>query len=429
MLRLHIENTLDREEKIMAEWLKTSLIDIVELIGGGTPKTSKAEYWGGNINWLSVKDFNNENRYVYSTEKNITEEGLNNSSTKLLRKDDIIISARGTVGELAMIPFPMAFNQSCYGIRAKDGINSTFLYYLIKHSVRKLKAMTHGSVFDTITRDTFANIEVAIPDIETQQRVAKMLADIDDKVENNQRINNNLEQQAVLLFKKWFIEFDNSSKNMLETRFGLVPESFKLLKNGELPLVVTDYVANGSFASLKANVTLYQEPNYAYFIRNTDLKSGTFEVFVDEHSYNFLSKSTLYGGEIIISNVGDVGSVFLCPKLDKPMTLGNNIIMLRPEQENLRYYLYIWFKWLYGQSLIQGIKGGSAQPKFNKTDFKNLPIFLPPDDLLEQFHQIVKPMFELIDENNTENQALTRTRDTILPRLMSGELDVSDIEI
>ena len=192
MLRLLIVNILDREEKIMAEWLKTALIDIVELIGGGTPKTSKAEYWGGNINWLSVKDFNNENRYVYSTEKTITEEGLNNSSTKLLKKDDIIISARGTVGELAMIPFPMAFNQSCYGIRAKEGIDSAFLYYLIKNSVRKLKVITHGSVFDTITRDTFANIEVAIPDIKTQHRIAKMLADIDDKVENNQRINNNL---------------------------------------------------------------------------------------------------------------------------------------------------------------------------------------------------------------------------------------------
>ena len=192
MLRLLIVNILDREEKIMAEWLKTALIDIVELIGGGTPKTSKAEYWGGNINWLSVKDFNNENRYVYSTEKTITEEGLNNSSTKVLKKDDIIISARGTVGELAMITFPMAFNQSCYGIRAKEGIDSIFLYYLIKNSVRKLKAITHGSVFDTITRDTFANIEVAIPDIKTQHRIAKMLADIDDKVENNQRINNNL---------------------------------------------------------------------------------------------------------------------------------------------------------------------------------------------------------------------------------------------
>ena len=95
--------------------------------------------------------------------------------------------------------------KSVYGIRAKEGIDSTFLYYLIKHSVRKLKAMTHGSVFDTITRDTFANIDVAIPDIEMQQRVAKMLANIDDKVENNQRINNNLEQQAQLLFSSTYI--------------------------------------------------------------------------------------------------------------------------------------------------------------------------------------------------------------------------------
>lgn len=113
-------------------------------------------------------------------------------------------------------------------------------------------------------------------------------------------------------------------------------------------MLVTDYVANGSFASLKENVTLYQEPNYAYFVRNTDLKSGSFGVYVDQHSYEFLSKSTLYGGEIIISNVGDVGSVFLCPKLDGPMTLGNNIIMLRPENDALRYYLFIWFKHLQG---------------------------------------------------------------------------------
>ena len=240
--------------------------------------------------------------------------------------------------------------------------------------------------------------------------------------------NNNLEQQAVLLFKEWFTDFECTSGNAIETKFGKIPNTFKLLKNSELPVIVTDYVANGSFASLKANVTLYQEPNYAYFIRNTDLKSGTFEVFVDEHSYNFLSKSTLYGGEIIISNVGDVGRVFLCPKLNKPMTLGNNIIMLRSKQENLQYYLYIWFKWLYGQSLIQGIKGGSAQPKFNKTDFKNLPIFLPPDDLLEQFHQTVKPMFKLIEKNNAENQSLTVTRDTLLPKLMSGELSVSDVD-
>ena len=89
------------------------LADVIDLIGGGTPKTSVPEYWDGDIPWISVRDFNNDDRYVYLTEKSITQAGLDNSSTKMLAHDDIIISARGTVGELAMIPFPMAFNQSC----------------------------------------------------------------------------------------------------------------------------------------------------------------------------------------------------------------------------------------------------------------------------------------------------------------------------
>ena len=393
------------------------------------PSQSHPEYFGGSIKWIRAVDLNNAN--VYNTTRTLSEIGFQSAgkSALLFEPNTIVISKSGTIGRLGIIKDYMCGNRATINIKPKENIDLTYLFYFLRSKQKEFEDLAVGSVQKNLYVSILESIEISLPSLPLQRKIVSIIKDIGDKIELNNAINNNLEQQAVLLFKKWFIEFDNSSKNMLETRFGLVPESFKLFKNGELPLVVTDYVANGSFASLKANVTLYQEPNYAYFIRNTDLKSGTFEVFVDEHSYNFLSKSTLYGGEIIISNVGDVGSVFLCPKLDKPMTLGNNIIMLRPEQENLRYYLYIWFRWLYGQSLIQGIKGGSAQPKFNKTDFKNLPIFLPPNDLLEQFHQIVKPMFELINENNTENQALTRTRDTILPRLMSGELDVSGIEI
>lgn len=242
-------------------------------------------------------------------------------------------------------------------------------------------------------------------------------------------INDNLEQQAVILFRSWFTSFTDNDNSLVQSQFGVIPNGFKVIKNGELDMVVTDYVANGSFASLKENVTIYQEKNYAYFIRNTDLKSGSFEVFVDKHSYDFLSKTTLYGGEIIISNVGDVGSVFLCPVLDQPMTLGNNIIMLRPKQDEIKYYLYVWFKWIYGQMLIQGIKGGSAQPKFNKTDFKNLPLLIPNHDLLLKYHQTVAPMFELINYNTRENIRLSKLRDNLLPRLISGEIDVSDIEL
>lgn len=349
--------------------------------------------------------------------------------TKKAKAGDVIMSVRAPVGDLNITPVDMCLGRGVCSLRMKNG-NQEFLFYLMKYYMPQLVNKESGTVFGSVNRNDINTLEVNIPeDTLIQQKIAQYLIIIDDKIELNNAINNNLEQQAVLLFKKWFTDIANTSSNLIETKFGLIPDTFKLLKNGELPIVVTDYVANGSFASLKANVTLYQEPNYAYFIRNTDLKSGTFEVFVDEHSYNFLSKSTLYGGEIIISNVGDVGSVYLCPKLNKPMTLGNNIIMLRPEQDNLQYYLYIWFKWLYGQSLIQGIKGGSAQPKFNKTDFRNLPIYLPSDDLLEQFHQTVKPMFELIDKNNAERQSLTVTRDILLSKLMSGELDVSNIDL
>lgn len=173
--------------------MKYKLSQVMDLIGGGTPKTSNPDYWNGNIPWLSVKDFGNDSRYVYTTEKHITELGLKNSSTKLLQCGDIIISARGTVGEIATIPFPMAFNQSCYGLRAKkDIINEDFLYYLIKHNVRILKKNTHGSVFDTITRDTFDGIEVDIPSLNIQKKIASILSKIDEKIELNSKINNNL---------------------------------------------------------------------------------------------------------------------------------------------------------------------------------------------------------------------------------------------
>lgn len=398
MLRLHTENTLDREEKIMSEWLKTSLIDIVELIGGGTPKTSKAEYWGGNINWLSVKDFNNENRYVYSTEKTITEEGLNNSSTKLLRKDDIIISARGTVGELAMIPFPMAFNQSCYGIRAKEGIDSTFLYYLIKHSVRKLKAMTHGSVFDTITRDTFANIDVAIPDIEMQQRVAKMLANIDDKVENNQRINNNLEQQAQAIFKSWFIDLEPFSNRK--------PSDWSVSTLGNVSIM-------GAGGDKPQNVSQIKTDLYKYPIYSNGLSN--------EGLYGFTDKPKISEESVTVSARGTIGFVCLRHIPYVPIV---RLVTLTPKTEIISAkYLYLWLKQLH----ITGT--GTTQQQLTVPYFQKTEILVPSQEIVTLFTTTVDPIFEKIWANQNENEKLSSLRDTLLPKLMSGELDVSGIDL
>ena len=176
---------------------KYKLSELADIIGGGTPKTSRPDYWGGDIPWLSVVDFNNDFRHVHTTEKTITESGLNNSSTRILYPGEIIISARGTVGALAQVAKEMAFNQSCYGLRAKSEITcNDYLYYLLRYSIETIKKNTHGSVFDTITRETFDSILVDLPDLNTQKKIASVLSAFDDKIELNAQINHNLERIA-----------------------------------------------------------------------------------------------------------------------------------------------------------------------------------------------------------------------------------------
>lgn len=388
----------------MAEWLKTSLINIVELIGGGTPKTSKAEYWGGNINWLSVKDFNNENRYVYSTEKTITEEGLNNSSTKLLRKDDIIISARGTVGELAMIPFPMAFNQSCYGIRAKDGINSTFLYYLIKHSVRKLKAMTHGSVFDTITRDTFANIEVAIPDIETQQRVAKMLANIDDKVENNQRINNNLEQQAQAIFSNEFLTLE------------ALPDGWK-----QASLIdIADYLNGLAMQKYRPTADETGIP----VLKIKELRQGCCDDNSELCSPNIKSEYIIHDGDVIFSWSGSLLVDFWCGGI---CGLNQHLFKVTSNKYD-KWFYYAWTKHHLDRFIAVAADKATTMGHIKRDELSKAEVLIPNEADYKRIGALLQPIYEMIISNRIENKKFAATRDTLLPKLMNGEIDMSEVD-
>ena len=178
------------------------LSNCIEIISGGTPSTSKSDFWDGDIPWISIKDFNNSFKYIYKTEKSITKQGLEKSSTNMLYKNDIIISARGTVGCLAQIYYPMAFNQSCYGIRTinKD-LMQNYLYYWLIANIDKFKKQTHGAVFDTITKSTFDNIEINYPSLVMQQHIVDTVGSLDDKIENNNKIIIKLEELLNLKFK------------------------------------------------------------------------------------------------------------------------------------------------------------------------------------------------------------------------------------
>lgn len=149
---------------IPAGWGVEPLDKFIDVISGGTPKTSVSEFWSGDIPWFSVKDMPSDSDvFVIATEKSITQTGLDNSAAKLLPYGTTIISARGTVGKLALVGVPMAMNQSCYGIRGVRNLSNYYIYLLMRSIVTGLQKNTHGTVFDTITRETFSGVRVIVP--------------------------------------------------------------------------------------------------------------------------------------------------------------------------------------------------------------------------------------------------------------------------
>lgn len=387
------------------EWKKCKLSSQISLIGGGTPKTSVPEYWNGEIPWLSVKDFNDDNRYVYKTEKYITQAGLEHSSTTLLQKDDIIISARGTVGEMAMIPFPMAFNQSCYGIRGKENNDQTFIYYLIKNSVRKLKAITHGSVFDTITRETFDNIEVTIPPLTVQRKIAGILKSLDDKIELNNKINNNLLEQMQALYKSWFVDYAPFG--------GSKPRTWVETDIYEL----TNIIYGAPFKSKQFNTDGIGKP----IIRIRDLKDQQFATYTTEvHPKGYL----LQPGDIVVGMDGEF----------RPYIWGNDeawlnqrVCVFENKRPNGKAFLYFTIKpLLYG---IEQTQVATTVIHIGKKDFDAFEITLPDAPTLDNFDALTAPMIKMIVSNNFENKKLIETRDILLNKLMSGEIDVSAVQL
>jgi len=387
--------------------MKCKLSEVMDLIGGGTPKTSKPEYWNGNIPWISVKDFNNDFRYVYKTEKSITQLGLQKSSTKLLQRGDVIISARGTVGEIATIPFAMAFNQSCYGLRAKKGmVTSDYLYYLIKHNVSVLKKNTHGSVFDTITRNTFDNIEVEIPSIKIQQKISSILNDYDKKIELNNAINNNLLQQSLYIFDTLI---NSASKDGCIGDYCTLKSGFafksKWWQDSGIPVIKIGSI-NQDYLNLS---------NCSH---------------VSEDKISLAKDFIVSGGDLLIAMTGaTIGKFTMVPKMHKTILVNQRVgkFFLGENPINKIPFIYCTLKQPEIISEIINRGQGSAQPNISASDIMSIPCVIPQTDEINNFNLQTAPMFELIINNQVENLILAKTRDLLLLRLMSGEIDISNI--
>ena len=391
------------------EWESKSFSDLVDIIGGGTPKTSIDEYWNGDIPWISIKDFNSGQKYVLSTEKTITELGLNNSSTKLLHKDDIIISARGTVGEVAMIKYEMAFNQSCYGLKVHELLDKDFVYYLLRYNINKLRNMVHGAVFDTITTNTFDNIIVNVPPQEYQEKISYLLSNIDNLIEVKIHENKNLQKQINILFKSFFINFEFYDGKYQETLFGEIPIEWNII-------LFKDILNERNEKSTNQDIPMYSvtldgiQPRADIYKKKITAKTTKFKII---HKYDLIfgMPNSGYQYGIMYDEIGGVSSAYPVFEINGIQPRYVDLFI-----KNISNYFNDIVK--SGSRMGQGI---------DKKVLLSKEIYVPPNEHLDKYYSIESKLLDLINHNLTEINNLTKLRDTLLPKLMSGEIDVSKI--
>jgi type I restriction enzyme, S subunit len=352
------------------------------------------------------------------------------------KRHDILFSNIGSVGDTAIVKTLQEFSIKNVALFRADTrkIDPTYLYYLILSPEfrRNILNVRSGSAQPFISLINLRAFEISyLSDKQVQGRIASILSSYDNLIENNLRRIKILEELAQLLYREWFVKFrfpGHDKVKMVDSPQGKMPEGWKILPLGEVA-ATTDFVANGSFASIKANVKYMDRPGYAVLIRGKDSNNswnGNY-VYVDEHAYRFLAKSKVFVGDIVICNVGNVGTVFKVPDLGLPMTLGPNSVLMRPKICPTYFYWFLTSN--VGQHLLSAIVSGSAQPKFNKTDLRNLLIPYPPP-LIQQDFENFSVLPSLQGESIRKISAVLRqTRDLLLSKLISGDLDVSDLDI
>ena len=244
-----IRTSAKKKIEIVSKYPVVRLSDVVEIISGGTPDTKNSTYWNGDIPWLSVADFNTGNRYVFETEKHITAEGLANSSTQYLQENDLIISARGTVGVVAQIGAPMTFNQSCYGLRGIEGVDNSYLYYVLSHERKQILTVATGMKFPSIVKSTFNEIKIPLPPIDIQKDIVLKCEKVDEEYNSTRMSIEEYRKKIETLFDELEVITKNSGgyKLTLSDKTSFAVSIGKRVLNSEL-------VPEGTIPVFSANV-------------------------------------------------------------------------------------------------------------------------------------------------------------------------------
>lgn len=385
----------------MTEWIECTLDKLGEIVGGATPSTKCEDYYGGSIPWITPKDLSSfKGRYITSGERNITEKGLASCSAQMMPKDAVLFTSRAPIGYVAIASQSVCTNQGFKSIVVNEKADPLFVYYLLKYNKDAIEAMGSGTTFKEVSGKTMRAVKVRIPlDVSYQKRIAAVLDSLDTKIENNERINDNLADLLQTIYQGRF------GNDILAVNQGVLSDicSYSTDKVAVSELNVRTYFSTENMLSGKAGST-----------EATSLPTTS-------------QTTACHKGDTLISNIRPYfKKIVYC---EDKCGCSTDVLCFTPSQPCYSAYL---FSTLYADKffafMVAGSKG-TKMPRGDKQQIMTYPVVLPSEEELAGFNTIASPLLEQIYSNRAENKRLSILRDTLLPKLMSGEIDVSAIQL
>ena len=381
----------------MEEWKYIKVSELCKKVcSGGTPKSTVSAYYGGEIPWLNTKEIN-FNR-IYKTEKNITQEGLDNSSAKWIEENSVVVAMYGaTAGKCAISKIPLTTNQACCNLMINNVVaDYRYVYYALCNDYVKLSSLANGGAQQNLNAQQIKDFGIPYRELKEQKAIANILSSFDDKIALNQRINDNLEQQAEALYKSWFVDFEPfKGGKFVDSELGKIPEGWEV---GNLKELVTVKYGKDHKKLNDGKIPVYG--------------SGGIMRYVDDFLY--------FGESVLIPRKGTLNNVFY---VNEHFWSVDTMFYTEMQHKNIAKYIYFF---VLSQNLAS-MNAGSAVPSMTTDILNSLKCIIAPLDIMNKFEIIQAPIFEIMQGKREEIQRLSQIRDSLLPKLMSGELKISDL--
>lgn len=410
--------------------------DLCERIGsGGTPSRKNKSYYNlGNIKWLKTKEL--DDIKIYDTEEKITEEGLKKSSAKLYPKDTIVMAMYGaTVGKLGIIKEEMCTNQACCNMVVDSNkCNYKFLYYSLLYNRESIINLANGAAQQNLSVGVIGDYEINLPSLEEQEKIADILSSLDDKVELNNEMNKTLEEMAQSIFKRWFVDFEfpndegqpykSSGGEMVDSELGMIPKGWEVKNLDEVLELIIDYRGKtpkklGSDWSDEGIMALS-----AKHIKDGNLVNLEVIKYVSNELYEKWMKDKLKMGDIIMTSEAPVGELYYI-NTNTEYCLSQRVYGLRSNKNILKSSLLYYMldsKHVKGQILNRST--GTTVVGIRQTELRKVNVIVPPMNIQESISILLDKILSKKEILDNENTNLAQIRNSILPKLMNGEIKI-----